>query len=354
MTDQTQPDPDPQISEPAGRDGPAYLIDPIAGVASLAPSASPSPSTLPPPSSASLRRYEKGAVTLLRRLGADPDAISSQEEGRWPTTWQSFLWDLAPDTVAPPRDGVVLPQWNEPPWLTDLPDDQVDRVRKVVRAELERRLQSVAALELKATRLLTPFVALLTGAAALTIFQVSAVETSLAGVVALVGAGFGAGGIAFLLVGMLRALDADTRLGTSPRATLEQDVHDDGRFALRNDTKGVDAAKFVLRMKGTRILFARAAISRGLVMLLFSSFAGAAALVLTPNEGEISQPIERPAPASPPPTVTPSPTLSATPSVHRRSPTDSVSPSPSGSQAVSPTTTRPPPSGRTTSSPQNP
>ena len=338
MTEETQPDLTPQTSEPPDRDGPPHPEAQDAGekaAATIRPSSSPALA-----STGLLRWHEKRAITILRRLGADPEAIADKEEGRWPSTWQSFLWDLAPDKVVPMRDGVVLPLWREPQWLADLPDDQVHSAREIVRADLERSLHSVTALELKASRLLTPFVALLTGAVALTIFQVAAVDTSVVGLVALVGACLGACGIAFLLVGMLRALDADTRLGTSARATLEQELHDDGRFALRSDAKGAAAARFVLRMKGSRVLFARAAISRGLVMVLLSSIAGATALAMAPDVAEANQPVDKPSPLSPTPVGTPTHTPTST-----FGPAISPSKSPNSSPTVSPTPM--PPSGRT-------
>lgn len=307
MTKNRQPDPDPQVSEPVGRDGPAYSAKPTSDTAT--PSTGTSPAA---PSPESLNWYERRVLGLLQSLGADPDGTSSQDEGRWPSSWQSFLWDLAPDKVAPPRDGVVLPQWKEPQWLHDLPDDQVESARKVVRAELDRALESVTGLELKAARLLTPFVALLTGAVALTIFQIAAIGISLSGILALLGAILGSAGIGFLLMGMLRALDADTRLGTSVRATLEQELADDSRFALRSDQRGVEAAKFVLRKKGNRILFARAAISRGLVMLLLSAVAAAVGLALASDSSNAQQPNQDLGPSTPISTPAPIPSPTST------------------------------------------
>jgi len=322
VVNQKKPDPDPQVSEPSGRDGPAYPLK--AASDGTAPATGPQSTPPSSPTPRSLRWHEKRATELLRRFGADPGDDSAQDDGRWPSTWQSFLWDLAPDKVAPRRDGVVLPLWKEPQWLIDLPDDRVQAARTVVRAELDRSLQSVSALELKATRLLTPFVALLTGAVALAIFQVAAIEASVAGMVALAGALFGSAGIGFLLMGMLRALDADTRLGTSVRATLEQEMADNARFALRSDHRGVDAAKFVLRMKGNRILFARAAISRGVAMLLLSSVAGAVALALAPDSNDAQQNSDL-VPPTPTPTVTSPPASTTSPTATQTSPADEPS-----------------------------
>jgi hypothetical protein len=305
VTESGQPDPDPQVSESVGHDGPAYSADlpPGAEVTSAASS-----SELP--EDESLNWYEKLTLKTLRGLGADPAGASPRNEGRWPTTWQSFLWDLAPDKVAPPRDGVVLPRWEEPRWFQDVPHSQLGAAREAVRAELDRTLQSIAGLEQKAARLLTPFVALLTGAVALTVSQMVAIGGSPAGLFALAGAIFGGAGVGLLLVGMLRALDADTRLGTSLRATLDQELADNKRLALRSDCRGVDAAKFVLRKKGNRILFARAAISRGLVMLLMSAGAGAIGLAVTPDSNDARTPgcHHGPSPRTSLPATEPSPT----------------------------------------------
>lgn len=276
-----RPNPDPGLASQVGRPAGGKSTDSTAqrGSDSGAPTTG-APS--PPLASTSLNWYERRALGLLRRLGADPDGAPPQDEGRWPSTWQSFLWDLAPHQVAPARDGVVLPLWKEPKWLADLTDDEVEAARHMVRAEMDRCLESVSGIELKATRLLTPFVALLTGAVALTTFQAAAIELSLTGLLAAVGATFGIAGVGFLLVGMLRGLDADTRLSTSRRATLEQELSGDPRLALRSDHQGIEAAKFVLRNKGSRILFARAAISRGLAVLLVSASIAALGLALSP------------------------------------------------------------------------
>lgn len=277
----------PQVSEPAGRDGPAY------GAGEAPPrlgDAIPATSN-PDLEDEKLTHREKAALWLLRRLGADPDETIVEEEGRWPTTWQSFLWDLAPDKVAPRRDGVVLPAWVEPQWLADLPRSRVEEAGELVRAERDRLLQSISGVELKASRLLTPFVALLTGAIALTIFQAAAVGTSFWGVLATAGFAASGVGVGFLLMGMLRALDADTRLGTSLRATLEQELSTDHpRVALRSDHQGVDAARFIHRMKATRILYARAAISRGSLMLVVAAVLGALVLAFAPNDSDARKP----------------------------------------------------------------
>jgi hypothetical protein len=267
----------------------------------------------------SLSRWSKGALWLLRRLDADPDDVRDPAKGRFPSTKQSFLWDLAPHQVAPPGDGVVLPTWAAQPWLSELEADQVAAALQAQRRETRLRQEAVARTEEKASRLLTPFVALLTGAVALVAFQLSSVNNrdGFAAILAWFGVAFGVLGSIWLLAGLTRALDSDTRMGRSVSSTAEQEIQEPLK-ALVNEARAAQAARFVQQQKAERILFARAAISRSLVFLVVSAFC--AALSLLTAAGRATGNPGTPEPASPTATVTVtvSPTATESPRVSWR------------------------------------
>ena len=287
-------------------------------------------------SRSSVSRRSRVASWALKRLGADPAPPPADVSGgRQPTSRQTFLWDLAPHDVAPRADGVILPAWSDHGWIDHLPRRKVTAALEIQRRVAEGRLVSIAAIEQKASRLLTPFVALLAGALALTGFQLAAVDFDhpVSAWFAVFGAAFGVAGSVWILQGMIRALDADTRMSISVSPTVEQEVRAP-RMALLNEARAAEAAAFSQRMKAERILFARAAISRGLTMLVVSTVLGGVVLLTSPDSDESapqSPYVPTPAPSSTSST-TPTPTLTPTASV-RSQPTTPPSPTTAPSQS---------------------
>ena len=298
------------------------------------PDLRPAPGPVSEPAEPS--RGSKAALWALKRLGADPDAAPDPAKGRFPSTWQSFLWDLAPDQVAPSGDGTRLPAWVAQPWIEELAEENVPAALERQRDEAQRLQEGVMQTEVKASRLLTPFVALLTGAVALVAFQFSAIHNrdGFAAGLAWVGAAFGAVGSMLLLVGLMRALDSDVRMGRFNSATTKHVVLEPRR-ALRNEARAAQAARFVQQQKAERILFARAAISRSLVLLVVSAICASSSLLADGSPSESTDGPRKPAPATPTVTSTvtvgstdiPTPTSSRL-SVPTSSPTTGVTPSP--------------------------
>src|SRR5690348_13130124 len=68
-------------------------------------------------SEAPAKRHHVIWRALLRALRADPDKPFDDDKGRWPSTWATFMWDLAPDKLAPNADGVVGPRSSAPDWV---------------------------------------------------------------------------------------------------------------------------------------------------------------------------------------------------------------------------------------------
>jgi len=268
----------------------------------------------------SLSPRERMALWALRRLGADPDTPSDLPKGRFPTTRQWFFWDLAPHKVAPARDGVVLPPWKAPRWLRELAPGEVEAVLAAQIRETQLRQAGVAQTEQKASRLLTPFVALLTGAVALVAFQLSFVHDhdGVSAWLALAGAFLGGLGSACLLVGLTRALDADTRMGLAITSTANDELLNPMK-ALVNEVYGSQAARFIQRNKAERILYARAAISRSWPFLVVSALFGAASLLTASS----ASPTDADEPVLIQPTVTVTITIAPMPSPGPTTPTPS-------------------------------
>jgi len=263
------------------------------------------------------------ALRLLRRLGADPEAPVGQE-GRWPSTKQAFLWDLLPADLAPDKDGVVPPTWSPPEWVAGIEPRRLPDAIELERAAHRAQHDRVAIVEAKASRLLTPTVTLLAATAAVTAFELKSASTArtLAGA-ALPAAGATAGVIAslFLLGCVLRALDADIRVGVFGGATTNE-VLAGSHEALEQEALATTRAGWVSANKTTRLMHARAGLSRALVAIAVALAFGAVTLVTresTPaptrdgTKSRTSAPAATPTAVPPTPSAPPSPSATATP-----------------------------------------
>ena len=120
---------------------------------------------------------------LARVLGARVPLIDDQgahdlAPDTWPSAYRKFVWDVVLDDYsAPGRDGGRPPEWRDLQrrradtekalrWVHDVPDRQLDLAEKLVSDRLASARDRLAAVELKAARLLTPLVALITGSVA--------------------------------------------------------------------------------------------------------------------------------------------------------------------------------------------
>jgi hypothetical protein len=227
--------------------------------------------------------YSRMVLRMLRRLGADPDKYEP-DGSRWPSSKQQFLWDLAPSELAPNRDGLNPPPHLETPsWALGLHEDDKDEIERLYQAARTFRRdadESTRNLELKAARLATVLVALLTANVALVVFEITRLgpNPSLAriGIVA-IAVSLGVAALAWLVVGLTRAVDADQRMGITAYASLER-VATDKRAALVDEAEGFRISNWTRGKKADRLLDARAAVSRSMVCLVASA---ALALVLS-------------------------------------------------------------------------
>jgi hypothetical protein len=218
---------------------------------------------------------------ILRAARADPDG-PVDENGRWPSTWQGFVWDLSPAAVAPNRDGVVAPASGDPEWLAEVSDDQLEAFVSAERSRHQDAQAAVGIIEAKASRLLTPIVALLTGAVALVAFELHAAATRTGAdkTLPLLGGVVGAGGVVLLLVAAVRAIDADTRVGIYGGMGPE-DLLAGMRNTLRAEAHGTALAQWVAKNKATRVMFARAAFSQAVALIGAALLFGGATLLTT-------------------------------------------------------------------------
>jgi hypothetical protein len=275
----------------------------------------------PPPASAEPERPARHRLwpCTLRRLGADPDSPMTQR-GRWPTTRQGFLWDLAPDAVAPASDGVIAPAGTVEPWLEDLAGESVNEAQIAVLIDAERRRhtqarEAAATAEAKASRLLTPIVALLAGAVAVVAFQLASAgkATTTAGMLLLLTFAVpGAVGVAYLIIGIVRALDADTRVGAYGVVSAVDHLSSDKLAPLRAEHLAARTTRWTATHKATQLMIARAAMSRAFALLVIALALAAITTVTTRSEraGGGLQP--EPAPSVP--LATTSTTTAPTPS----------------------------------------
>lgn len=283
---------------------------------------------------------ERASLRILKVLRADP-ADPPGYGGRWPGSRQRFLWDLSAAAVAPARDGVVPPTWSAPDWTDDVGDSHVaDALARVV-ADNDEAVARIAATEAKASRLLTPMIALATGTAAVIAFDLSALAGARTGPGrAYLLACCAAGGLAvlYLLVALFRALDADTRVAVYPALLPPHEVTRTPREKLRQAATAQAVTQWSSQKKVLQLMEARAALARALpflgLCLLMSAGQVATAdpsrgmapsVTPTPSATSVVPSPTPPAPAttrpphapSPPPTAplprTPSPGQSRTP-----------------------------------------
>lgn len=232
---------------------------------------------------------------LLPRVGADPAPPeddpsatpvnpSQAAAGRWPSTKQSFWWDLGPNDLAPDADGVVAPTFTDTAWVARAAAElSPGQLEKLLAAEHERNLgfqASAATSEGKASRLLTPIVALLTADATLVAFELNSATGRHRwwSLIPYVGAGLGAVAALLLVVAALRALDADTRVGMYNAADPLQRAQPDA-VALSQEVRGSALARWSSVNKSTRVMYARAALSRALLLITLALLLGAATVV---------------------------------------------------------------------------
>lgn len=255
-------------------------------------------------------RWASAWLWALRRLGADPGAPSG-DTGRWPSTWQAFLWDLAPGDVAPGSDGVNSPSWTPPEWVESVPEASLQDHLTLER-QRHRDAQDVAAsIELKASRLMTPMVALVTGAVALGAFELKALRQSAStwqAVWPLVGSVACAIAVIQLLIAIIRALDADTRMGIYKRADPTVEITG-GREALAAESLRTAVASWTGGKKATRLLWARAAFSRSILWLCVAMVFGGVSILLPGARVATSGSSQL---QDPGPTMTNSPSLTST------------------------------------------
>ena len=234
------------------------------------------------------RHYSRFFGWALKKIDADPDKF--EEDGsRWPKSRQQFMWDLAPEKLAPNRDGLVPPPTGDKlAWAADVTDDEeVQRMYDTARTFRKDADETTRGLELKAARLATVLVALVTANVALVVYEITRLGPDpSAGLAWLVGIGvtFGLLGAIWLLVGLIRAVDADQRMGMTYRATLD-DVAHDRRQAMLDEADGYRISDWTRLNKANRLLDARAAVSRSMVCLVISTaFAVALAFTTTLND----------------------------------------------------------------------
>lgn len=221
---------------------------------------------------------------VLKVARADP-TLPAGSQSRWPTTWQGFLWDLMPDAVAPNRDGVVAPATEEPAWIAQVPEDRLDEFLAAERVRNQDAQAAVATTEGKASRLLTPIVALLTGTVALVAFELHAAASrdGAGKTLPLIGGLLGAVAALLLMVAAIRAIDADTRVGIY-RAAEPEDLLAGKRDALRAEANGTALARWASSRKATRVMYARAAFSRAIALISAALILGAATLLTAPGD----------------------------------------------------------------------
>jgi hypothetical protein len=238
-------------------------------------------------------RYSRAVLWLLRRLGADPDKYEP-DGSRWPTSRQQFLWDLAPDELAPRRDGLNPPPqpYFTPAWAHDLSSDEdIDRMYEMARTFRRDADESTKSLELKASRLATVLVALLTANVALIIFEITRLGSDPStGRILLVGVAvsLGIAALTWLVFGLTRAVDADQRMGITGYADLGH-VASNRRDAMLAEADGFRMSNWTRLMKANRLLDARAAVSRSMVFLIASAILALVLSAVVAVEDEGSQ-----------------------------------------------------------------
>jgi hypothetical protein len=193
-----------------------------------------------------------------------------------------------PGEVAPDQDGVVPPGDQIAPWLDGIGsranDEQLQRIVEVEKERHQASRQAAETAEAKASRLLTPVIALLTGAVALVALQFNFASraTTIVGMAVLFLFSIPAVlAVWFLFVAATRALDADTRVGVYKRFVP-------GSLADLAPVHGAHVAHLAAnraawnsKQKLTRLMDSRAAVSRAVLFLVMALVLYAVAIVFT-------------------------------------------------------------------------
>ncbi len=233
--------------------------------------------------------YSTAFLWFLRLMRADPGPPLPTEDtddgdGRWPSTREQFLWDLAPDDIAPNRDGVIPPNWGPPSWTESVVEpDEIERMLLQARAHRKDSDETTRNLELKAARLATVLVALLTANIALVVFEITRLggsPTPLIAWLVSIGVILGLIGAGYLVVALSRAVDADQRMGITSRSGLGHVAHDPAQ-AMRDEAIGYAISDWTRQNKATRLINARAAVSRAMVLAISSAMIAIALAVIT-------------------------------------------------------------------------
>jgi hypothetical protein len=217
---------------------------------------------------------------LLRFLRADPEA-SGDPDGRWPSTWATFLWDIAPAKAAPDSEGVIGPEWSPPEWVAAIAEDDLAGAVEEERARHRDTRDAVTAVEGKASRLLTPTVTLLTATAALVAFELNGLAGKHSAeqmTLTMVGSITGSVAALLLFAAIIRALDADTRVGTYRPGSTANRAHGPRRV-LAEEALGTAVAAWTLRHKLTRLMYARSVLSRAVVLVGIALVCGAVRVI---------------------------------------------------------------------------
>jgi len=223
------------------------------------------------------RQRHRAWRCLLRKLRADPTRPDGYA-GRWPSSWQSFLWDLGPSAVAPENDGVVAPTWSVPNWIASAPENQLGELIEAERRRHGELRAQAETSEGKASRLLTPMVTLVTGSVALVALQLHAAARAhtTAGQAWLVVAALpGVAAVLLLFVAISRCMDAGLRVGVYQAAGAQALAGQDQRSVLGEEHLAAERALWTARLKATRLMYARSAFSRAVVFLTMSLAAAA-------------------------------------------------------------------------------
>jgi hypothetical protein len=265
-----------------------------------------------------------------------------------PSSRQAFLWDLLPENDAPSNDGVVAPIWGSPTWIESISDDQLDAALASEESIHQQNRETASALEAKASRLLTPLIALLAGTVALSAFtlKVGLQADWPVAIAAWSSFSLAACSTGWLFTAIVRALDADTRMGIYGNPGTEKLIQDKREF-LEQISLAAAVASWTANQKATRIIHARAAASRAVLALALALLCSAGTMALSPGSTD-SQLEKQPSPS------TPSPSPSASSSSGSHSTEESPSPGSRSNSAPSspPASISAGPKGPPTSNPQ--
>ncbi len=232
--------------------------------------------------SPSWTRWERVWAWILGRLGAD---VTDPPVGtpRWPNGRQGFLWDLAPARIVPSRDGLVPPETPVPSWIAVATEADLDDLIEIQRQRAESAHTAAATTEGKASRLLTPTIALLAGMVAISAYElrVSANAVHIGSRILLACAVLPAlAAVVYLLLCAIRALDTDTRVGIYGNVTGYRRAAGGKRAHLEDQYKAAVLAEWTSKRKASRLMDARAAFSRALIAVALALVIGAVTTAL--------------------------------------------------------------------------